>query len=191
MSSGETTTTRLTCGSRIRATSQQLPVTSNATRSDATRLSASVSKTLRVCSAPDQPSDDTVLADRDHTELAMNIQADRATDPSRRSQLSPPQLVLHRAGEPAGQRHRPIRAPRLNPGKSQGRPNEKHGLEAHRSKRPTRLRSPKKAPVPDRPNLRSEPDGPPNKQFHASRRGPAQGEISCQANRSRLVGWRM
>src|SRR5437764_1952595 len=41
VSSGETTTTRLTCGSRIRATSQQLPVTSNATRSDVNRLSAS------------------------------------------------------------------------------------------------------------------------------------------------------
>ena len=42
VSSGLTTTTRLTCGSRIRATSQQLPVTSNATRSDGSRLSASV-----------------------------------------------------------------------------------------------------------------------------------------------------
>src|SRR5207248_5401788 len=41
VSSGETTTTRLTCGSRILATSQQLPVTSNATRSEASRLSAS------------------------------------------------------------------------------------------------------------------------------------------------------
>ena len=41
VSSGLTTTTRSTCGSRIRATSQQLPVTSNATRSDFTRLCAS------------------------------------------------------------------------------------------------------------------------------------------------------
>jgi hypothetical protein len=40
VSSGLTTITRSTCGSRIRATSQQLPVTSNATRSDATRLCA-------------------------------------------------------------------------------------------------------------------------------------------------------
>jgi hypothetical protein len=40
VSSGLTTTTRSTCGSRIRATSQQLPVTSNATRSDGIRLSA-------------------------------------------------------------------------------------------------------------------------------------------------------
>jgi hypothetical protein len=36
---------------------------------------------------------------------------------------------------------------RLNPGKSQGRPNEKPGLEAHRSKRPTRLRSPNARPL--------------------------------------------
>ncbi len=40
VSSGLTTTTRFTYGSRIRATSQQLPVTSNATRSDSSRLSA-------------------------------------------------------------------------------------------------------------------------------------------------------
>jgi hypothetical protein len=43
VSSGLTTITRSTCGSRIRATSQQLPVTSTATRSDFTRLCASIS----------------------------------------------------------------------------------------------------------------------------------------------------
>ena len=42
------------------------------------------------------------------------------------------------------------------------------GLEAHRSKRPTRLRSPKQAPVPDHPNLRTEPDRASHQQFHAS-----------------------
>jgi hypothetical protein len=40
VSSGETTTTRSTHGSNSLATSQQLPVTSNATRSLASRLSA-------------------------------------------------------------------------------------------------------------------------------------------------------
>ena len=40
VSSGLTTTTRSTCPSNSRATSQQLPVTSNATRSDGNRLSA-------------------------------------------------------------------------------------------------------------------------------------------------------
>jgi len=74
-------------------------------------------------------------------------------------------------GEPAGQRHRPIRAQPLNPGKSQGRPNEKHGLEAHRRKRPTRLRSPKKAPVPDHQTLGPDPDGPSEPHFHATRSG--------------------
>jgi len=41
VSSGLTTITRSTCGSRILATSQQPPVTSNATLSDGNRLSAS------------------------------------------------------------------------------------------------------------------------------------------------------
>src|SRR6516164_657050 len=41
VSSGLTTTTRFTRGSRIRATSQQLPVTSNATLSEGNRLLAS------------------------------------------------------------------------------------------------------------------------------------------------------
>jgi len=57
-------------------------------------------------------------------------------------------------GEPAGKRHRPIRAPTLNPGKSQGRPIDFHGLEAHRRKRPTRLRSPMKGPYPGSPDRR-------------------------------------
>src|SRR5262249_48542046 len=55
------------------------------------------------------------------------------------------------------------------PYESQGRPNEKHGLEAHRTKRPTRLRSPNKAPVPDHPKLRRGPDGASHPQFHASK----------------------
>src|ERR1019366_9882999 len=74
---------------------------------------------------------------------------------------------------------------RLNPGKSQGRPIEKPGLEAHRAKRPTRLRSPKKAPVPDQPNLRSEPDGPSEKQFHAAKAARCH---SATAAPSRLGG---
>ena len=49
-----------------------------------------------------------------------------------------------------------------------GRPNELPGLEAHRQKRPTRLRSPKKAPVPEQPTLRPKPDGPSEEHFHAA-----------------------
>jgi hypothetical protein len=54
---------------------------------------------------------------------------------------------------------------------SQGRPNEKPGIEAHRANRPTRLRSPKKAPVPDHPTLGREPDGTSAQHFHAARSG--------------------
>jgi hypothetical protein len=67
-------------------------------------------------------------------------------------------------------RHRPIRAQTLNPDKSHGRPKDKHGLEAHRRKRPTRLRSPKKAPVPDDRTLGPDPDGPSKTHFHAATR---------------------
>jgi hypothetical protein len=58
----------------------------------------------------------------------------------------------------------------LNPGKSQGRPNEKPGLEAHRSKNGLPVCVlPSEAPVPDQPNLRSEPDRASHPQFHASK----------------------
>jgi hypothetical protein len=50
---------------------------------------------------------------------------------------------------------------RHNPGKSQGRPNEKHGLKGRRAFRPTRLRSPTQAPVPDRSTLRPNRTEPP------------------------------
>ncbi len=52
VSSELTTTTRSTNGSRIRATPQQIPVTSNATRSDASRLSANA-RTRPAWPAPD------------------------------------------------------------------------------------------------------------------------------------------
>ena len=90
VSSGLTTTTRFTCGSRIRATSQQLPVTSNATRSDANRLCARVVIPSGVARHPTRRANLAVLADRDHTELAVHVQADRTTNPSRQSHHSPP-----------------------------------------------------------------------------------------------------
>jgi hypothetical protein len=63
-------------------------------------------------------------------------------------------------------RHRPIRAPTLNPGKSQGRPIDFHGLEAHRRKRPTRLRSPMKGPYPGSPDRRpGDRTDPPSRIF--------------------------
>jgi hypothetical protein len=87
-------------------------------------------------------------------------------------------------------RHRPIRAQTLNPDKSHGRPKDKHGLEAHRRKRPTRLRSPKKAPVPDDRTLGPDPDGPSKTHFHAATsRSPSRrpARSLCCADRSRCA----
>ena len=170
VSSGLTTTTRCTCGSRIRATSQQLAVTSNATRSVGNRLCAST------------PSPSGVLGTRpaERTFPSSQIATTQKSRCTSRPIARPTHLTnaithLHdmvvdteRRENQREKRHRPIRAPTLNPGKSQGRPKDKHGLEAHRRKRPTRLRSPKKAPVPDHRTLGPDPDGPSRKHFHAA-----------------------
>ena len=93
VSSGLTTTTRSTCGSRIRATSQQLPVTSNATRSDDTRLCASNVKPSGVLGTRPAGAHLAVLADRDHAEVTVNVQSDRSTDPPRQRHPHLHQLV--------------------------------------------------------------------------------------------------
>ena len=76
VSSGLTATTRSTCGSKIRATSQQLPVTSSATRSDRTRLCASSSIPPR-CWALDRQCQPRVPTDCDHAEVTVNVQTDQ------------------------------------------------------------------------------------------------------------------
>ena len=104
---------------------------------------------LRCARHPPRGADLPVLADRDHTEIAVHIQADRTTHPSdQRHPFTSTASWLTRWENQREKRHRPIRAQTLNPGKSQRRPNEKHGLEAHRQKRPTRLRSPNEGPCP-------------------------------------------
>src|SRR5665648_77177 len=56
-------------------------------------------------------------------------------------------------------RLRPIRAPTLNPGKSQERPKTSTGSKPiAENGLPVRV-LPKKAPVPDQPNVRPRPDG--------------------------------
>jgi hypothetical protein len=143
-----TAITRSRYSSRIRATSQQLPVTSRATRSDGNRLSASAASALRCTRHPTSGPNDPVFADRDHTEVTVYIQADRTTDPPEQRHASPPHR-RHEGGEPAGGTRQTNTSSQLNPGTSQGRPIELRELEAHRQSRPTRLRSPKKARVPD------------------------------------------
>ena len=56
-------------------------------------------------------------------------------------------------------------------GKSQGRPNEKPGLEAHRSITAYPSAFSQTSPVPDQPTVRSAPDETSKEQFHASRSG--------------------
>ena len=69
-----------------------------------------------------------------------------------------------------GERHRPIRA-RSAPGQVAGAATEKHGLEAHRSKRRARLRSPQQnPPVPGAPLIRGGPEEPCRRDFHAPKK---------------------
>ena len=133
VSSGLTTTTRSTYGSRIRATSQQLPVTSNATRSVGARLSASVLNPSGVLGT--RPAERTFPSSQIATTQKSRCTSRPIARPTHLTNASSHlhQLVVDTERENQREkRHRPIRAPTLNPGKSQGRPNEKHGLEAHR-----------------------------------------------------------
>src|SRR5215218_5219961 len=94
VSSGLTTTTHSTWGSRIRATSQQLPVTSNATRIRRHQALRQHLQSLRRARHPSTGPDLAVLTDRDHAEVTVNIQADRGTDPPRQRHPSPPTMRL-------------------------------------------------------------------------------------------------
>ena len=111
-----------------------------------------------------------VLTDRDHAEITVNVQTDRPTGPPSQRHLSPPLTQIERGGRTSGTTTQTDTCSQHNPGKSQGRPNEKPGLKAHRANRPTRLRSPNKAPVPDHPTLRPDPDGASTEHFHAATR---------------------
>ena len=150
VSSGLTTITRSTHGSRIRATSQQLPVTPNATRSVGSKLSASILSPSGVLGTrPPEPSLP-ILADRHHTELTVHIEADRSTYPSRqRHCFTSTRWCLTQGGRTSGKNdtdryelNRSIQASR------RGGQKDKPGLEAHRRKRPTRPRSPNEGPCP-------------------------------------------
>jgi hypothetical protein len=66
-------------------------------------------------------------------------------------------------------RHTPIRARPLNPGKSQGRPNEKPGPKPIAKNGLPVCVLPKKAPVPDHWTVGPDPDRPSEKHFHAAR----------------------
>jgi hypothetical protein len=167
-----TTTTRSTCGSRIRATSQQLPVTSSATRSVRIRLCAS------------SPSPSGVLGTRPAVRTSPSSQI--ATTQKSRCTPRPIARPTHLAnailtsatavdgtGEPAEQRHRPIRARgTIQASRRGGRTKSPGSKPIAQTGLPARV-PPTKAPVPDRPTLRAEPDRASNEHFHAANRGSA------------------
>jgi hypothetical protein len=91
--------------------------------------------------------------------------------------LSPVLLVHRRLGENWWANDIDGSALAAQPGKLQGRPQRKPGLEAHHAKRPANLRSPE-GPCPSRPNLSRQPDdtGALNEQFHAARNSSGRGD---------------
>ena len=118
VSLGETTITRATCGSRIRAISHALPVTSNATQSRASRLCPNSSSASGLASI--RPAD----RSRPSATIATS-QKSRCT--SSATALTRLLTVADRAGEPVGKRHRRIRA-RSATGQVAGAATEKPGL---------------------------------------------------------------
>jgi hypothetical protein len=90
VSSGLTTVTRSTNSSRILTTSQQLAVTSNATRSVASRLSANNRRPSGLLGT--RPAERTFPSSQiATTEIPVHIQTDRPTDPTHQRHRSPPQ----------------------------------------------------------------------------------------------------
>ena len=147
VSSGQTTITRSTCGSSSRATSQRCP--SPPTPPDQTAAgSRPASRSPPACSAPAPPSGPPrPRRSRPHRSHDAHPSRSRDQPSWATATLHLPARLTVR-GRSSGTTTQTDTSSQLNPGKSQGRPNEKHGLEAHRSKRPTRLRSPKEGPCP-------------------------------------------
>ena len=130
----------------------------------------------------------TVFADRDLARLRCT-----SRPIARPTHLGSPNPHLHSSlvmRENRRRRHRPIRARSSIQASRRGGRTKSSGLE-HRSKRPTRLRSPNEAPVPDRPNLRPEPDGPHTRSFMPRKAAVGRRhavECSVQVVRGRNVG---
>ena len=164
VSLGETTITRATCGSRIRAISHALPVTSNATQSRGSRLCANSSNASGLRLDPARRAQPALRDDRHLAEVAMHIQRYR-------SHL----ILLAVVDEQENRWANDIDGSALaaQPGKSQGRPLKSPGSNSPivQTGLPN-LRSPKG------PSSQSaEPKPPPDttgafkEQFHAPRSG--------------------
>ena len=159
VSLGETTITRATCGSRIRAIAHALPVTSNATQSRASRLCAnSSSASGRVWIRPAERSrPSATIATSQKSRWTSSATA--LTRPPRRRRLGENRWANDIDGS----------ALAAQPGKSQGRPLKSPGSKPIAQNGLPSLRSPE-GPCPSRPNLSRPPDdtGAFTEQFHAA-----------------------
>ena len=145
MPSGLTTITRATRGSRSRRICE-LPVTSNATRSAANKLSRQHFQRLRRRRNPTRRTNLPDLADRDLTQIQAHVQPDRSTN---RLHDQPPNVES--TGEAAGNDTDGY-VLAAQSGQVAGAATEKHGLEAHRPKRPAHTAFSQESPRPDHRN---------------------------------------
>src|SRR5450755_1962182 len=118
---------------------------------------------------PPRGADLPVVADRDHTEITVHIQADRTTHPSDQRHLFTSTAWWLTRWENQRKNdtdryelERSIQASRRGGRKKStgSKPIAKNGLPV--------CVLPMKAPVPDEPNVRSRPDGPFKHHFHAA-----------------------
>ena len=159
MSLGETTITRATCGSRIRAIAHALPVTSNATQSRGSRLCAnSSSASGRGWIRPAERS-------RPSATIATS-QKSRCT--SSASALTSSSSLSTTKGRTGGQTTSTDPRSRRNRASRRGG-HRKARARSPSPKRPAQPAFSQKAPRPSRPNLDRRPDttGPSREQFHA------------------------
>ena len=180
VSSGETTITRSTCGSSSRATSHALPVTSNATRSVLNRLAASVPIPSGVLAT--RPAERTTPS----SQIATTQKSRCTSRPiARPAQPDTPTIHLpdsnYCAGRRSGTTTQTDTSSKLNPGKSQGRPIEKPGLEAHRANRPARQRSPRRPLSRINRTYERRRTDPPHSSFMPRRAALRGGRIHAEA----------
>ncbi len=150
--------TRFTCGSRIRATSQQLPVTSNATRSvrqQAVRQHRAGPQVLHGTRPAERTFPSSQIATTQKSRCTSRPIARPTHLGNGTSHL--PSTVDSAVGEPAGQRHRPIRA------RSSIQANRRGGRTKSTGSKPIDQNGlpdcvlPNKAPVLDDPEPRTGP----------------------------------
>ncbi len=150
---------------------------------------------LRCCRHPAGGADHPVLTDRHLTEITVQVKADRSTHPleQRLHGQSPPNTI-DGAGEPAGERHRPIRARGTIRASRRGG-HRKAQARSPSSKTARRLRSPKRPPSPiTRPYARGQTK-PPGNRFscpdeqasHGSRRSRPFGAVNSPRRRFPVV----